>query len=219
LLNLTKCAYYILAWTFGVEGRATYIPKNTIPNLRLTSGNNRGTEAVRQLNFDETHKYLGNHLCVNIQMTDAFQAMLVTSTLYSSHILCSNLSKCNTWIAYFTVYTPSMTYSLPVSHHSPKQLKKLQSKATWATLMKLGFDRNTAHRVVYGPSRYGGLGFRHLAVEQGIAQVELFIRHMQAGSTQGKLLRITLSWWQLVMGVSYPLLGFPAPCIPHQENH
>jgi hypothetical protein len=99
-----------------------------------------------------------------------------------------------------------MTYTLPVSHHSPKQLRRLQSKATRATLMKLGFNRNTAHRVVYGPSRYGGLGFRDFAVEQGISQVELFIRHMRAGSPQGKLLRITLSWWQLVMGVSSPLL-------------
>ena len=38
LLNLTRCAYYILAWTFDAEGRAAYIPKSSIPNLRLTSG-------------------------------------------------------------------------------------------------------------------------------------------------------------------------------------
>jgi hypothetical protein len=31
LLNLTKCAYYILAWSFDEEGRAIYIPKNSIP--------------------------------------------------------------------------------------------------------------------------------------------------------------------------------------------
>jgi hypothetical protein len=143
-----------------------------------------------------------------MQMNEAFKALLATSLSYSTRLLCSNLSQRDTWIAYFSVYIPSMTYTLPVSHHAPKRLKKLQSKATRATLMKLGFNRNTARRVVYGPARYGGLGFRDLAVEQGIAQVELFIRHTRAGSSQGKLLRIALSWWQLVIGVSYPLLEY-----------
>jgi hypothetical protein len=175
LLNLTKCAYYILAWSFDEEGRATYIPKHSIPTLCLTSRDGCGTEAVRQLNFDETHKYLGNHLSINMQMNEAFQALLATSSSYSTRLLCSNLSQRDTSIAYFAVYIPSMTYTLPVSHHAPKRLKKLQSQATRATLMKLGFNRNTSRRVVYGPSRYGGLGFRDLAVEQGIAQVELFI--------------------------------------------
>jgi hypothetical protein len=73
-----------------------------------------------------------------------------------------------------------MTYTLPVSHHSHKRLKKIQSAATRATLMKLGFNRNTAHRVVYGPSRYGGLGFRDLFVEQGTGQVEMLVRHLRA---------------------------------------
>jgi hypothetical protein len=200
LLNLTKCAYYILAWTFDEKGRATYIPKITIPNLRLTSGDNRGTEAVRQLNFDETH------LSVNMQMTDAFKALLTTSSSYSSRLLCSNLSRCDTWVAYFAVYIPSMTYTLPVSHHSPKQLKKLQSKATRATLMKLGFNRNTAHRVVYGPSRYGGLGFRDLAVEQGITQIELFVT-WQAAAHHSLLVAAG-------HGCVLPVTRIPAPLHP-----
>jgi hypothetical protein len=81
--------------------------------------------------------------------------------------------------------------------------------------MKLGFNRNTAHRVVYGPSRYGGLGFRGLFVEQGIGQVEMLVWHLRANSTQGTLIRITLAWWQLVVGVSHPLLESTNLSIPH----
>jgi hypothetical protein len=54
---------------------------------------------------------------------------------------------------------------------------------------------------------------------QGIAQVELFIRHTRAESSKGKLLRIALSWWQLVIEASYPLLEYPASSIPHQTTH
>jgi hypothetical protein len=130
-----------------------------------------------------------------MQMTDAFRALMQTSSSFASRLLCSSLSKRDTWVTYFDVFPPSMTYTLPVSHHTPKKLRSLQSKAKRATLMKLGFNRRMAHRVVYGPSRYGGLDFRDLAVEQGITQTELLIRHLRAGSPQGKLFRITIAWW------------------------
>jgi hypothetical protein len=112
-----------------------------------------------------------------------------------------------------------MTYTLPVSHHAPKLLRKLQSPATRATLMKLGCNQNTAHRVVCGPSRYGGLGFPYFFVEQGIGQVQLLVRHLQAASPQGVLMRISLFWWQLVVGVSFSLLGQTSTEIPHPAMH
>jgi hypothetical protein len=106
--------------------------------------------------------------------------------------------------------------------HTP--MGKFESDATacfdrevMTALMKIGFNRNTAHRVVYGPSRYGGLGFRDLFVEQGVAQVQLLVRHLRAGTTQGILMRITLSWWQMVVGVSYPLLGQTYRHIPFDD--
>jgi hypothetical protein len=180
LLNLSKCAFYILAWQFDIEGRATYIPKQAIPDLQLTSGNQPGSSKVKQLNYDETHQYLGNRLSIRMQMTQAFEAIHATAQSYSSRILCSNLTCRDTWVAYFAVFVTLMTYTLSVSHHSPRKLQKIQSAATRATLMKLGFNRNTAHRVVYGPSRYGGLGFRDLFVEQGIGQVKMLVRHLRA---------------------------------------
>jgi hypothetical protein len=85
--------------------------------------------------------------------------------------------------------------------------------------MKTGVNRNTAHRVVYGPSRYGGLGFRDLFVEQGVAQVELLVRHLRTGTTQGTLMLIAISWWQMVVGVSYPLLGQTDKVVPFDAPH
>jgi hypothetical protein len=151
-----------------------------------------------------------------MQMTSAYKALNDTAAQFSARILCSNLSRRDTWVADFAVFVPLITYTLPVSHHSPKRLNKLQSAATRATLMKLGFNRNTARRVVYGPSRHGGLGFRDLFVEQGIGQVEMLVRHLRAKSTQGTLIRITLAWWKLVVGVvSSPLLETTSTSIPH----
>jgi hypothetical protein len=130
LLNLVKCAYYILAWNFDAEGRASYVTEPEIPVLRLTSGNNLDAAPVKLLNFDETHTYLGNHLATGMLVSDAYTALTKTATTFSSRLLCSDLSKRDMRAAYFAVFVPSMAYTLPVSHHAPKTLRKLQWPAT-----------------------------------------------------------------------------------------
>jgi hypothetical protein len=85
--------------------------------------------------------------------------------------------------------------------------------------MKLGFNRNTAHAVAYGPSHYGGLGLRNWVVEQGITQTILLIRHLRGSTDQGRLLLILLSWWHLYTGTSYQLLQDPHPLLPLGDHH
>jgi hypothetical protein len=93
LLNLLKCAFYIIVWQFDAEGQATYANKQKIPNLCLTSGNNPVSESIVQLNYDKTHAYLGNQLATGIQMKDALQAPTKTASSFSARLLCSNLSQ------------------------------------------------------------------------------------------------------------------------------
>jgi hypothetical protein len=79
---------------------------------------------------------------------------------------------------------PAIIYTLAVTHHSRSRLRKIQSAPTRSTLIKLGFNRHTAHAAVYGPFRYGGIGLRDLPVEQGIAGITMFIHHLRAGTQQ-----------------------------------
>jgi hypothetical protein len=87
LLNPLKCVYYNQAWKFDAEDRPGPIPKEEAP--------------VTQLNSNETHRYLGNILPTDMQMKDACTALLRTSRSFASGILCSNLSKQDSWVAYF----------------------------------------------------------------------------------------------------------------------
>jgi hypothetical protein len=41
------------------------------------------------------------------------------------------------------------------------------------------------------------------------------MRHIQAATDVGTLLLITIQWWQLVAGVSFPLLEHPAEPLPY----
>jgi hypothetical protein len=220
LLNLSKCLYYILTWSFDSEGRATMVPADDIhPSLRLTSGDDPTNAAVNHFNYDEAHTYLGDSLAPDLQMKTGDAALMKTGLNFCRRLVSSSLSKHDVWIAYFTVFQPAMTYTFPVTHHSAARLHKIQSAPTRSTLMTRGFNRNTAHAVAFGPSRYGGLGLRDLHVEQCIAGIIILIRHHRAKTQQGRLLLITLAWWQQVIGTQAPLLEYPSYPVPHDTPH
>jgi hypothetical protein len=45
-----------------------------------------------------------------------------------------------------------------------------------AIFAKCGFNHNTKSLILYGPSWLGGASFQHLYMEQGIGQIQTFLR-------------------------------------------
>jgi hypothetical protein len=107
---------------------------------------------------------------------------------------------------------------LAVASFTATQLRALQKTAIRATLAKLGFNRNISRDIVFGSPLFGGLGLFNLVTEQGIAQLQLLIRHLRAGTPQGTLFIIGLSWWHLVAGFSTSLWENPTAKIPYVER-
>jgi hypothetical protein len=98
-----------------------------------------------------------------------------------------------------------MVFTFAVCSFTMQQLLNLQKAPIMATLARLGINRNISRDIVFGSALYGGLGLLNLFVEQGIAQLQLLLRHLRAGTSQGSLLLIGLSWWHLVAGFSSSL--------------
>jgi hypothetical protein len=70
-----------------------------------------------------------------------------------------------------------------------------------------------------GPQEYGGVGFRHLNVEQGAGQIDYFLKFWRTDCEAGSLLCIALSWNQLMAGVSWPILQNVTAPLPHLETN
>jgi endonuclease/exonuclease/phosphatase family metal-dependent hydrolase len=214
-LRPDKCLYYILSWMFDDEGRATLAFPDEELQLTLSTGTSTATHPIRHFPHHKAHKTLGVYLSTDFQTTTALQHLRTKVLHYSTRLLKSNLSRHETWLGYFACFLPKVCYGLSVMTHAHKQLSLLQRPAVSATLVKLGFRRTINRSVVYGSPRYGGLGLRDLPVEQGIAQLQLLMRHLRAQSPQGQLLQISLSWWQLQAGVPEPLLQYPTHPMSH----
>ena len=82
-----------------------------------------------------------------------------------------------------SIWRSRMTYPLPVTFMTEKQLKKIQVPFMQEIVPKLGFNRKMATAIRYGPSRYGGCNIVWLFTEQGIAAIKQFLGHVRAEDT------------------------------------
>jgi hypothetical protein len=121
-------------------------------------------------------------------------------------------------LAYFTCFVPAQVFTFAVCSLTMADLATLQKAHIRATLARLGFNRNISRDIVFGSSLHGGLGLLHLFVEQGIAQIQLLLRHLRAQTTQVSLMLIRLSWWHLVAGFSSSLWENTAANIPYVDH-
>jgi hypothetical protein len=205
LLKLRKCLYYDIHWQFDDEGRPSLTSKTAIPSLSLTNSRDTIAKEINQFDCSVAHQYLGVWNAPSLSMTVNLQALTQKAKSYSSRLFKSGLSKYEVWMAYFACFVPAMTFTLAVCSFSLSTLVKLQQNAVRSTLARLGINCNISRGIVFGSPLFGGLGLRHLFVEQGITQLELLLRHLRAKTTQGALLLIGLSWWHLSAGFSTSL--------------
>jgi hypothetical protein len=218
LLKLRKCLYYIMQWDFDSEGRASLCSSTGIPSLRLTNGTNPDTTPVNQFNCSQAHQYLGLWNSPFLSMQANLDALSEAVRQYSHRLFKSGLSTFEVWLAYFACFLPAMVFTFAVSSFTEAELTTLQKAPVRATLVRIGINCNTSRDIVFGSSLYGGLGFQHLFVEQGIAQLQLLIGHLRADNSQGSLMLIGLSWWHLTAGYSSPLWENPTSNISYVEH-
>jgi hypothetical protein len=85
-----------------------------------------------------------------------------------AHLISAQLiARHEAWLAHRSIYLPSMSYSLPSTSFTRRELANIQSSPIRALLSAMGFSRNMPREVVFGPNATRGIGLRHLHVEQG----------------------------------------------------
>ncbi len=128
---------------------------------------------------------------------------------YASHIVGSSLNREEAYCSYILYFTPKTSFSLPVMTLTKAECNAIQSPTISTVLPKLHFNRHTARSIIFCPSKYGGLGLPDLYCTQGIGQLSLFIGHLAAHEKSGKLILISMSYVQLIIGSGESFLRKP----------
>jgi hypothetical protein len=95
----------------------------------------------------------------------------------------------------------------------------IQSPAVNAVLPKLHLNQHTARSIIFGPSEYGGLNLPNLYCSQGIGQLHLFIGHLGEQDKSGRLILLSMSYVQLIIGSGESFLHKPFPKYERWLDH
>jgi hypothetical protein len=70
-------------------------------------------------------------------------------------------------------------------------------------LIGINYAKATKNAIVYGHKNWGGIGYFHLYIEQGLSNVKTFITTIQDDNIAGNLLRAAVKTWLWQIGPGY----------------
>ena len=218
-LELTKCSYHVVAWQFTGQGSPVLVTdKAKYANVTVRDYVTGEDHQLQYLSPYTSHKTLGHYKEPAGTQQEQYKQLQKKSDNSVEFMRTCSLTREEAWTYYYACYLPSIGYPLTHSYFSSKQLDNIQRKAMSIIFAKCGYNRNTKRDLLYGPLELGGANFRKLYDQQGIGQVQLFLRHWRQQSTAGRLLRCVVAWAQYCAGTSTPILEEVHQELPHLES-
>ena len=211
-LELSKCFYYILAWTFDPKGDAhpmsiEEVHRITRP-IHLQEYDKAHLTVIASKQPQEAHKTLGVWKSMDGNVIEQVKVLTQRSKNLANIVASSGLYPYQADVALRMIYTPALSYCLPSVSIPQQDLDKLQYKAIESFLPALGYNNKFPRVVVFGPKEYGGMGVPHLFTEMNVMKVEYIMMHIRSNSDIGTQFRINLNWIQLNLGIPVPLFEY-----------
>ena len=218
-LELPKCTYHYWHYYFKPNGAPYLSPGQVGPDVVIRTGDRLNTEIVPYRSVFNAYKTLGYYKSPSGTQTTQHAVLKKKCDNHARIVSTSALTRRDAWTYYFSMYLTSPGYPLPLSHFSPDQLHDLETKSLPALIAKCGFNRNSSRAVLYGPVRFNGGGFRPFSTEQGVGQILYLMKQWTCTLQPGNAQRISVSWAQLNVGVSWSVLDNVTTPLPHFESH
>jgi hypothetical protein len=185
-------------WEFDEDGNDNLATPEELGGDTMTirqSGDNKAVEITHK-DCNTAHRILGKMINPAGTQTAAAEQLLEKVKKIAAEVQADYLPRHYAQVVCGNIYLPGIGYSLPVTTFSEDELNHIQSTPIQAILTSMGYNRNIPKAVVFGPREYGGIGLRHLYIEQGSQQTATFMRHYRHDGRIGRaLLRIELQWF------------------------
>jgi hypothetical protein len=178
-LELPKCSYHHLHFTFEANGPPNVMGGQVGPSLVLTSSQDGSVVDIPHKSAFAPHKILG--YCNGSKQLQVLRtkSQAMASQLMASQLLGSPIWDYEAWCFYGAIYLKAiLRYVLPNCCFTKTQLKLLQSIIHRVILPKCGYNRKTAREIIHGPSKLCGGHFLLLYTMQGEDQILQFLKNM-----------------------------------------
>ncbi len=183
-LELTKCSYHVVAWQFTGQGSQVLVTDTArYANVTVRDYVTGEDHQLQYLSPYTSHKTLDHYIEPVGTQQEQYKQLQRKSDYSVEFMRTCSLTCEDVWTYYYACYLPSIGYPLANSYLTSKQLDNIQRKAMSIKFAKCGYNRNTKRDLLYGPLELGGANFRKLYDQQGIGQVQPFLRHWRQQST------------------------------------
>ena len=211
-LELPKCFYYIIRWTFNEYGDPIIGPDPKIP-IHIIDHTNNQEESVTQKPTSESHRTLGGMQlpCPGKGNPDQYQHYKEKTTKMARLVGAGWATRSEGHMLHTQYYTPSVRYGMCATVLTDDQLEDLQKPVINALLPTMGYNRNMDRRIVHGPFALGAVGMVNLKTLHGSTKLQHIIQQIRLGRPLGKKMIIALKWAQLHAGTRLPILEDPVP--------
>jgi ribonuclease HI len=217
LLELTKCACYMVIWNFDNDGQPTILCEDHDEKIKIQiRQRDNSTVVIPQLSHDTGQKTLGVMKCPSGSQQPEIERLREKSDAIARRLILSGLTRKEARLAYETSYIPAMRYSLATTSIHQVDLEKIQQRATSAFLTKMGYNRNMPREVVFGHQLYQGLSLRHLFDIQGIDGITTFIQEINSNGKTKSVLAATIQALQIEAGIGKSIFEQTEP-LPHVD--
>jgi hypothetical protein len=137
-LELEKCFYYLLTWKFDEDGNAH--PETMAEQqgrhtaIEITDEHTQEKLTIKQKEITAPHKTLGIMKTISGCEQAQTEFLRTKSNKFAAKLSHAKLNRHLAMKAYRSMYVPSITYGLPATNLSEKDMNNIQGKATQACL-------------------------------------------------------------------------------------
>jgi hypothetical protein len=149
---------------------------------------------------------LGVFKAADLSQKQEIKYLTSKANKFARALIVCPLGHFHSWLAYFTVFIPGVTYSFPTTSLTEDECTKLEKIVKIPLLQKMGLPPTLPNEIFYGDQYFGGIGILRLFAEQGMNQVLLLMRHLRAKTELGEQITIGLWAYQLQSGLSQSVL-------------
>ena len=167
---------------------------------------------VKQILPATAYRTLGVYVAANGQQHKQKQVLQEKSGTWSIKMKHSNLTGEEKIMSYQRQLLMSLQYPLPCTLLTQKQLNQVQHPSLAEAMNAMGLNSTFPRCILYGDSRYQGLGMTNLYVYQGIEKIKMYIGHTRMDSTTGELMKIEKPYLELESGRGKCPLANPEIC-------
>jgi hypothetical protein len=132
---------------------------------------------LARVEVTEARKSLGIMIAGDCNWKAEEARLLRASVLWKSHVKAGHLSSSDAWYALNHTIMKTVEYPMMATYLSKAQCEKIMRPFLNAGLSASGVVRSMPPAIVWGPTRYQGLGIRHLWTTQGVEHLLAILRH------------------------------------------